>query len=235
MLHITICDDEHCMAEKMRRIVEQEMEHENILACIELFSNGEEFLNQYQIRDDELIFLDIDMPKKTGLDVIKELEQYNRNKNIVLITNHDHLALESLSYAPFQIIRKVNMEVDIPRAIHRFLKVKKQSESIIEVIAKGRVYHIQKDKISYIEKYSHNIIIHQVGQPEIIVRGNIQDYEVELAGGGFIRIQAGYIVNLKYCNYIIKNEIVLRDNTKLSISRERRKAVREQFMISRRG
>lgn len=234
MLYIAICDDDELIIAKMRDIIEATLEQANIPISIEQFTNGEEFITQYQIRDDELIFLDIDMPIKSGLDVISELEKFDRNKNIILITNHDHLALESLSYAPFQIIRKINMVADIPKAIARYIKVQKQNDSIIEFAGKGKVYHIRKDKITYIEKCSHHIIIHRIGEQDITVRGNIQDCEAELAGGGFVRIHTGYIVNLKHCNYIEKNEIILMDGTKLPISRERKKVTKEQFMINRR-
>lgn len=234
MLHISICDDDELIIGKMRDIIETVLEQADISVNIEQFSNGEEFLSQYHVRDDELIFLDIDMPIKSGLDVIRELEKFDRNKNIILITSHDHLALESLSYAPFQVIRKINMDADIPKAVTRYMRAKKQNDSVIEFTMKGKVYHIRKDIILYIEKYNHHIIIHRVEDSSITVRGNIQDCEVELAGGGFVRIHTGYIVNLEHCKYIEKNEIILLDGTKLPISRERRKIAKEQFMIHRR-
>ena len=42
---------------------------------LETFENGEEFLKQYVIRDDELVILDLDMPVKNGIDVLQELEK----------------------------------------------------------------------------------------------------------------------------------------------------------------
>ena len=52
MLHISICDDERIAVEKMQRIVENVLEQEHLLAKLETFENGEEFLKQYVIRDD---------------------------------------------------------------------------------------------------------------------------------------------------------------------------------------
>ena len=63
---------------------------------MDLFKNGEEFLSQYQIRSEELIFLDIDMPVKSGIEVIEELEEVGKNKDVILITSHDHLVLSPL-------------------------------------------------------------------------------------------------------------------------------------------
>lgn len=55
MLHISICDDEIVAVEKMRKIVGKVLEQEQLLANVGTFENGEEFLNQYIIRDDELV------------------------------------------------------------------------------------------------------------------------------------------------------------------------------------
>ena len=59
MLHISICDDEIVAVEKMRKIVGKVLEQEQLLANVGTYENGEEFLNQYIIRDDELVILDL--------------------------------------------------------------------------------------------------------------------------------------------------------------------------------
>ena len=71
MLHISICDDDIVAVEKMMKILGKVLEQEQLLANVVTFENGEEFLNQYIIRDDELVILDLDIPKKNGIDVIK--------------------------------------------------------------------------------------------------------------------------------------------------------------------
>ena len=113
MLHISICDDEIVAVEKMRKIVGKVLEQEQLLANVGTFENGEEFLNQYIIRDDELVILDLDMPKKNGIDVIKELEKIQRNEVVILVTAYDNLAIQSFSYGPFQIVRKERLEEHI--------------------------------------------------------------------------------------------------------------------------
>ena len=85
MLHISICDDEIVAVEKMRKIVGKVLEQEQLLANVGTFENGEEFLNQYIIRDDELVILDLDMPIKSGIDVIQELEKIQRNEVVILL------------------------------------------------------------------------------------------------------------------------------------------------------
>ena len=225
MLHISICDDERIAVEKMQRIVENVLEQEQLPAKLETFENGEEFLQQYVIRDDELVILDLDMPVKNGIDVIQELEKIQRNEVVILVTAYDNLALKTFSYGPFQIVRKEQMEEDLPKAIGRFLNMRKRNQEELEFRIKGELIHVKLEDIVY---------VHLADQTVLTVRENMQDFEKELAGKGFVRTHAAYIVALRYCRKFEKNDIVLEGDVKVPVSRERRQMAKEQFMISRR-
>ena len=81
----------------------------------------------------------------------------------------------------------------------------------------------------------HNITVHLKNSENLSIRGTMQDYEIMLARQGFVRIHLGYIVNLRQCYSIEKSEMIMTDGARLPISRDRHKAVKEQFMISRRN
>ena len=234
MLHISICDDERIAVEKMQRIVENVLEQEHLLVKLETFENGEEFLKQYVIRDDELVILDLDMPVKNGIDVLQELEKIQRNEVVILVTAYDNLALNTISYGPFQIVRKEQMEEDLPKAIGRFLNIRKRNQEELEFRIKGELIHVKLEDIVYFEKYKHQVYVHLADQTVLTVRENMQDFEKELAGKGFVRTHAAYIVALRYCRKFEKNDIVLEGDVKVPVSRERRQMAKEQFMISRR-
>lgn len=209
MLHISICDDEIVAVEKMRKIVGKVLEQEQLLANVGTFENGEEFLNQYIIRDDELVILDLDMPIKSGIDVIQELEKIQRNEVVILVTAYDNLAIQSFSYGPFQIIRKERLEEDLPKAVSRFLKMRQRKQEVLEFQVKGEIIHTKVSDIVYFEKCQHHVYVHLRDQTVLCIRKNMQDFEKELAGKGFVRTHAAYIVALKYCKKFEKNDIIL--------------------------
>lgn len=155
MLHISICDDEKLAVEKMQRVVENVLEQEQLPAKLEIFENGEEFLRQYVIRDDELVILDLDMPVKNGIDVIQELEKIQRNEVVILVTAYDNLAIQSFSYGPFQIIRKERLEEDLTKAVSRFLKMRQRKQEVLEFQVKGEIIHTKVSDIVYFEKCQH--------------------------------------------------------------------------------
>lgn len=233
MLHISICGAEEHIAVKIKGIIQTEMKRHNKQIAIDIFPTGEEFLCQYQNRVEELIFMEIDMPIKSGIDVIRTMDEMDKSENIILITNRNDIVLDLLCYAPFQIIRKANMESDITMTIQRYMKKQTKKHSFIEIKGNNAIYHIKKDNILYFEKYRHYIIVHQSNNTEIKVRGNLKEYEIGLSEAGFIRVHTGYLVNLLQCYCLEKNDIILNDGSRIPISRERKKIVKEQFILRR--
>lgn len=234
MLHITICDDEAEIVSIMEDIIVRALEELHIDAVIAKYQSGEAFLQQHRSWDEELIFMDIEMPVKSGIDVIEEMDTVNRTKNVILITAYDHMVLKHLNCAPFLFIRKENMETDIPRAIDRYVRQLKRNREIVEFVVNGKVYQVKEEEILYFEKYRQYITAIRTKDEAIRIRGSMQDYENRLSGKGFVRSHVGYLVNLRHCCSIEKDCLVLDNGKKIPISRERKKYVMQQFMLNRR-
>ena len=234
MLYISICDDEEISRKEIAAIVSAYLSSHGIEHEISLYSNGTEFLNNYKKRAEELILLDIDMPGKTGIDIIHEFDKNGENRNVMLITGHDNLVLENLNSRPFQFIRKISMESDIPEALEKYLKKQQVAEGVLEIQKKGAIIHLKLSEIKYMEKYKNTLTIRQITGEEIEVRSNLKEYEQLLLNNGFVRAHTGYIVNLACCRAIRKYDMILKTGEVLPISRNRLQEVKAQFIESRR-
>ena len=198
------------------------------------YEDGNQFTERYKERKDELLILDIDMPGKSGLDILKEFEIHCKNNRVILLTAYDNLALQSLMYGPFRIVRKDLMEIDLEKAIRRFLRIRNDQNAQLEIKEDGMQRVVDIKDIFYIEKRRNYSYIYLEDHCCVKVRKNLRDYEFELAGKGLVRVHAGYMVAMKYCAKIEKGQIVMEDGTEIPISRDRKNMVKEQFMISRR-
>lgn len=126
------------------------------------------------------------------------------------------------------------MEIDLKKAIRRFLRIRNEQNAQLEIKEDGMQRVVDIKDIFYIEKRRNYSYIYLKDRRCVKVRKNLRDYEFELAGKGIVRVHAGYLVAMKYCAKIEKGQIVMEDGTEIPISRDRKNMVKEQFMISRR-
>ena len=86
---IHVCDDNPVAIEKAIKITKDLLNEEGLAAEIITYEDGNQFTERYKERKDELLILDIDMPGKSGLDILKEFEIHCKNNRVILLTAYD--------------------------------------------------------------------------------------------------------------------------------------------------
>lgn len=81
MARISIADDSVVMRKTIRRILENSG-HQIVSEA----SDGEEIINQYIKHRPDLITMDITMPKKNGIDAVRDLCSKYDNVNIIMVS-----------------------------------------------------------------------------------------------------------------------------------------------------
>lgn len=89
-LRVVIVDDEPMGRTTLRSLLECEADIELIAEC----RDGDEALATLRNERPDLVFLDVQMPGRTGFDVVRELTEEERPR-IVFVTAFDHYALEA--------------------------------------------------------------------------------------------------------------------------------------------
>lgn len=164
----------------------------------------------------DAIFLDIDMPTQDGITFARELKKKN-NTPIIFMTNHSQYVFSTLDVQPFHFIQKENIDVQAPNVLELLFNKLKKENIFININDKG----IQK-RINYIDIYYISIDDHIC---EVYTQDNCYQtwdtlsslYE-NLHLYDFIKINRSTLVNLKHISRIEKNNIILNNNTVLSVS-----------------
>ena len=180
-------------------------------------SNPIEALSFIQNNDNDLVFLDIQMPDLTGIQFLKIAG--NKCK-FIITTAFSEYALEGYEYAVIDYLLK-------PFSFERFLtatqkvlstlpvKTFQPMESIpskdfvlIKSGVKGKMIKISLDDIIYIEGLKNYVSIITPDE-KIIAYLNIKDLQKELPVGDFFRIHRSYIVALDKIKAIDGNQVIL--------------------------
>ena len=95
---IIVDDDELCIS-----VIEDMIDQLEEFSCVGTFQNALDaytFINNNQV---DVLFLDVEMPKMGGIELLKNLEN---PPLVVMITSHDEFALESYEYNVTDFLKK---------------------------------------------------------------------------------------------------------------------------------
>lgn len=181
----------------------------------------------------DLIFLDIHLPKISGIDFLKALVH---KPHIILTTAFSEYALESYEYdvidyllKPFSFERFVQAVSKVPpKPDASVMTGQAQNTSIPETLfIKSGYEHIKIDvaDIRYIQSDADYTEIF-TSKKKYLSQEPLRFWEGYLDSKKFIRIHKSYIINTSKIVKIIGNQVYLADQTTLPIGR----AYKESFM-----
>ncbi|MEM8762369.1 MAG: LytTR family DNA-binding domain-containing protein [Bacteroidota bacterium] len=168
----------------------------------------------------DLIFVDIHMPRLSGLEYIKSLD----NKPLVIfITAYEEYALQSydLDIVDY-LVKPVAMERFL-RACHRAKKIfelkigknhvfPKQTKDHFFVNSKHSLVKVKFDDIIWLQGYGDYVkfYLKSVEFP-LVVRTTFKNLESELPDGQFVRIHRSYLVSIDRISAVRKSTVFLGD------------------------
>ena len=186
----------------------------------------------------DVIFLDIDMPKLTGFDVAKKLRDTFSSCFIIFVTSHSELIYESMDFQPFHFIRKncnISLEESIQKIVRKLIRHMKQNDKIIledEISGRCAVYIRE---VAYIESDKHYVFYHVLNKEfPIKMRGALKDCEEKYESYDFVKIHKRYLINLRFLSDFdnSNNEVTLGSiKTRLPMSKNFKKEVDEKYTL----
>lgn len=229
MYKIVICDDDKIFVESLKNKVKKEILNNDEDCMIEHYFDGKTLLKEVEDKIIDVLFLDIDMPEVTGIELADVIKQSGIDTNIVFITNREDLVFRAIHYQPFRFIRKEKLKDELPEAIKALIKKMQSEDKLINLHTKeGNVILSIKD-IMYIESCKHYLFIY-CEDHTYEVRDKISNYENYLNSYGFLKIHRSYLVNVRVINSIKAAGVELDNEELLPVSRDKVQELKRQYL-----
>ena len=228
MLKIAVCDDEQTLVSENRKIVEQYRREHKEAAVIEEYSSGEFLAADIQEGTYfDLILLDIEMPRKSGMEITPQIKKYLPNVLIIFVTSHLKYAIDSFALSIFRYIPKQELKPRLDQALHdAFHYINLEKNDFYTIQTHTRLEKILLKDILYIEKSGKNARIVTFYNQTKVRKSLSQVYE-EIDREEFIYIDRGCIVNIIHIMQIKNGEAVLKNGESKAVSRSHVQPVKE--------
>jgi len=226
MINCIVVDDEPIARKGLLEYIEQ-VEFLYPAAICKNAIEASVILASHQI---DLVFLDIQMPKITGIDFLKNLPN---PPLIVITTAFPEYAIEGyelnvLDYLLKPISFERFFKAVIKAQAYLNLKVKHEltsTESYFFIKSNQKIERVLIDDILYIEALSNYVILHTKSKKHIVYM-SFKGIESQLPGQLFLKIHKSFIVAINAIQTIDNCEIILGDHI-LPISKSYKSSVME--------
>ena len=223
MLKLCVLEDETVQMERLKTYLQKfQSEHPDFEYILDAYDRGFDLLEHYK-RDVDLLFLDIRVPDMSGMEVARRIREVDENVMIIFVTNLTQYAIEGYSVHAFDYILKPLAYTSFSAKLERALRMLsyRSSDVTLDLRTRDGGRRISADAITYIEIPNHDILVH-IGSETIRQWGTLSKFETALHDAHFVRCSSSYLVNLKYVQKILGDQVIVGGSS-LSISRPRRK------------
>jgi two-component system, LytTR family, response regulator len=255
-LRVAIVDDEELARRGILARLQRHSEVEVVAQCV----NGRQAIDAIRRHTPDLVFLDVQMPGKTGFDVIENVG-WEAFPYVIFVTAHDKYAIQAFEVNALDYLLKPiddeRFELAFQRAREALARDRecelgqrlasvlgeigsgspatRQTERIV-VRSAGRVVFVKTSDIDWVEAAGDYVTLH-AGKKSWLLRETIAEMERKLQAKGFARIHRSTLVNTERIGemHALDNgeyRLVLRDGTELKLSRTHRHQLQGLFGLA---
>jgi two-component system LytT family response regulator len=248
MLKAIIVDDEPYCCESLVTLLEENSELTIVAVC----HNGMEGLTAIKIHSPDLVFLDVEMPKMNGFEMLGQLRQVDFE--IIFTTSYDQYALKAIRFSAIDYLLKPVDSDELQQAIQKVLhRTQKPISQQLEILMQ-RLHHpaapmnkiamptmeglqmIPVASIISCESDSNYTILQLKNNKKLIVSRTLKEIEELLQEHSFVRVHRCYLVNLNEVEKYIKGEggyLVMSDGSSIDVSRNKKEELMKKLFTSR--
>jgi DNA-binding LytR/AlgR family response regulator len=173
-----------------------------------------DFLSENKV---DLLFLDIQMPDLSGLDMLKTLSQ---PPMVILTTAYSEHSLEAYDLGVMDYLLKPIKFERFLKAVNRVLELKREAAPIKQEAAAtptqqdylflkdGTAEHkIRVEDITYVQAYGNFVKVHTIAAQTIVATITMKQLEAALPETAFIRVHKSYIVQVEQLTRLEKESV----------------------------
>ena len=196
----------------------------------------------------DVVFLDIQMPGKSGLDLLTELA--GKEFEVIFVTAHNEYMLQALQYSAadyllkpvdedrlIEAVQRVKTRLDAGKKadhrttlLHNLSKAGTPSEMRLCLPTLKGFIVLKLEEIIYCEAERSYTVFHLEGNRTVTVSKPLLEYDQILTDTPFLRIHKSFLINLHHVKEYYRGEggtVIMSNNAEIEVSRRKK----DQFLM----
>lgn len=246
MINAIIIDDEPKCISSLASDLADYCPQVKVLECCASAKEGLKAIRQYQL---DLVFLDINMPWMSGLELLEVVGQINFD--VIFTTAHDQYAVQAFRLSAIDYLLK---PVDYQELIAAVRKVEAKRSHItpeqlghlkenmdpasalqrIGIPTKSGIDFVLIRDVLYCEADSNYTFVHLTGNKKLYSAKTLKEYEQLLGHTEFCRIHQSFLINLNHLKKYYRGDggyVEMVNGVSLNVSRAKKEELLERIRM----
>lgn len=185
-----------------------------------MFENPDEAAKHFGEIKPDVVFLDIEMPKKNGFEFLEYLKaEHSKLPKIIFTTAYDHYAIQAIKASAFDYLLKPIDRNELSNTIKKLKSdnhddFENQLKNLLNTFGKKRLKFntingftiINPSDIVYCTAEQNYTHVYLINNQHELITSNIGKIESQLPTTCFVRISRSAIINLDYIKEVSRNK-----------------------------
>ncbi|MGL5328702.1 MAG: LytR/AlgR family response regulator transcription factor [Peptostreptococcaceae bacterium] len=216
VLDIVICEDDISQRELLKGYLDKIFNKLDIKYSLNEFSSGEELLSNYPEKID-ILFLDIQMDKLSGMDTARKIREFDNIVEIVFTTailGYIHEGYEVRAYR--YLLKPLEYECILKHTTSCIKELILKKDTVL-IKDTSQTAIIQINDILYVEVLGKEVTVYTKEQ-NYVFKISMKSIEDKLLKRNFFRCHKSFLINIKNVKSL-KENIAIIDNYEIPVSR----------------
>ena len=215
-----VVDDEKISIKVFEQLLSQFKEIE-IIASVQNVDDAVEAIYEHQ---PDIVFLDVQMPKKNGFDLLAEIKNFEFQPTIIFVTAHDEYAIKAIRHSAFDYLLKPVKLIDLQESFKRYLENRKNFtdkqniNSLIKFLLLRKIQFktrtnsifVNPNDIIYIEADGNYAELFLRNNKYYLISSYLSEVHEKLPVNSFFRINRSIVINMDYLEQIDRKKRICR-------------------------
>src|SRR5688572_1474776 len=249
MIKAVIVDDEPFCCEALATLLERYCPGVKV---VDICYSGDHALSVIPEQQPQIVFLDIEMPKMNGFELLEKLPELKFE--IIFTTSYDQYAIKAIRFSALDYLLKPVDREELQRAVQKatqrlhhplpqqleiLLQKLHQPASSIQKIALPTMEGLQMIAVNSIiscASDSNYTVFFLKNKQKLIVSRPLKEIEEMLEEYSFLRVHNSYLVSLNEIEKYVKGEggyLVMTDGSAIDVSRSKKETLLNKLRPNR--
>lgn len=243
MLKAILIDDEPKCVELLHRELAMHCPQVQVVAKT---TSSEEGLRLIQVLQPDVVFLDIEMPRLNGFQLLEKVGDIFFQ--LIFVTAYNEFAVKAFRYSALDYLLKPIDSAELQQAVRKaarqprlnagqlqLLQRQLQQQRVADKIAvpyQNAVIFLDLSALIYCESDNNYTKVYASENRHYLLTRTLKEVAEVLEERNFLRVHRQYLINLDLIKKLVKDEgwyVVMSNNTSIPVSRNQRENLLDRF------